>query len=351
MRVQFVVHTTGLTGGIRVVFEYANRLRARGHDVWIVHALDVVGGRFPSRPSLLRMAKRCKFALRPRVGWFDVHVPVLRRPQILDRYLPPADVVFATANETADWVVRLDATRGEKFYLVQHDETWTRDPELVRATWSLPLKKIVIASWLEKLAVERGAPAVAMIPNGVNTEQFGCTERQHRVPPRILLLCSRHPWKGTADALVALEDVRRRGRRFDLTGFGTERFPGLPPGTRWVHAPTGEKLRRLYCEHDIFISPSWAEGCQLPPMEAMASGCAVVATNVGGIPDYAVADRTALVVEPRQPEALAATLERCLDDPALVSRIAAAGREHIGHFTWERATDRLEGVLRSHVRA
>lgn len=348
MRIQFVVHTTGLTGGIRVVYEYANRLRARGHDVGIVHALDVAGG--GRWGGFVRAAKRCKFALRPQVRWFDVQVPIRRVPHILDRHLPPADAVIATANETADWVARLDASRGEKFYLVQHDEIWTRDPALVRATWTLPLKKIVIASWLAQLAVERGAPAVATIPNGVNSEHFGCGERVYRVPPRVLILCSRHPWKGTADALRAFELLRRRGRRFEVTGFGTETVPGLPAGMHWVQAPTGEALRRLYCEHEVFVSPSWAEGCQLPPMEAMASGCAVVATNVGGIPDYAVAGRTALVVAPRQPESLAAALERLLEDPQLVQRIAHGGKEHIAGFTWERAVAAFEGVLQAHVR-
>ena len=80
-------------------------------------------------------------------------------------------------------------------------------------------------------------------------------------------------------------------------------------------------------------------------MEAMACGCAVVATKVGGIPDYAVAGETALVVEPHEPAAVAAALGRLLDDHALLRQIAAAGQTHIRQFTWDRATDQFEKAL------
>ena len=55
------------------------------------------------------------------------------------------------------------------------------------------------------------------------------------------------------------------------------------------------EIRNIYNSCDVFLSPSWAEGSQAPPMEAMACGCAVLATNVGGIPDYAIAGETAAV--------------------------------------------------------
>lgn len=103
---------------------------------------------------------------------------------------------------------------------------------------------------------------------------------------------------------------------------------------------------RLLCPH---LAPSWQEGCQLPPMEAMACKCAVVTTNVGGIPDYAVAGQTALISDPRDPQALAQNIIRLLDYEAELMRISHAGYQHIKHFTWERATDKLQQVLASLV--
>lgn len=350
MRIQFVVNTTGLTGGIRVVCEHANRLQDRGHAVTIVHALDLEEG----SPGVVRRAriaaKRLKFALRPAVDWFDVRVPIRRVQRLESRWMQDADAVIATANETASGVAALASRCGTKFYFIQGDEVWARDPAVVRATWLLPLHRIVIATWLRELGERLGAPPVATVNNGVDLEQFHAPARSPGSPPRVLLMTHPAPGKGTADALMALESLRAAGLRFHVTCFGAHGFGERERRLgRTVARPTGESLRRLYSQHDLFVSPSWSEGWGLTPMEAMACGCAVVATNVGGIPDYAIAGQTALVVEPRRPAALASAVRELLESPSRLQQIAQAGQQHIRQFTWERATAALEAALEAHV--
>lgn len=337
-----------MTGGIRVVFEYANRLAARGHEVRVVHAYNLTGKKLPHKEGWLTLAKQFKYLAGQRPRWFDLRVPILRVPQLSNKYVPNADIVIATANETADWVARLDSQKGEKFYFIQHFEDWARDPALVRATWKLPLKKIVIASWLQKMAAEMGEDVVAMITNGVNLDQFHWQRRRFHRQPRVLMMTHALKWKGTEDGLSAIRLARETGYQFPVTLFGA--YPlkqPLPDNTRFVFAPAGQELRALYGEHDIFLSPSWSEGCQLPPMEAMACGCAVIATNVGGIPDYAIAGETALVTRPQHPEEMAAALVRLIRDPNLLWRLAIAGQKHIAQYDWEKATDMFERALGS----
>ncbi len=78
---------------------------------------------------------------------------------------------------------------------------------------------------------------------------------------------------------------------------------------------------------DIWVMPSLSEGLPLALLEAMFAGKAIVASAVGGIPEVIVSERDGLLVPPRDPEALAAALERLIASAALRSALGKAARE------------------------
>ncbi len=77
---------------------------------------------------------------------------------------------------------------------------------------------------------------------------------------------------------------------------------------------------------DVFVLPSESEGFGRVLVEAMAMGCPVVATNVGGIPDIVLDGETGLLVEPANPVAFAHAVRTLLDEPTRAARLGAAGR-------------------------
>ncbi|MBA2347133.1 MAG: glycosyltransferase family 4 protein [Solirubrobacterales bacterium] len=93
---------------------------------------------------------------------------------------------------------------------------------------------------------------------------------------------------------------------------------------------------------DVVVNPSYTEG--LPTSVLLAAACqrAVVATDVGGTREATPDGEAALLVPPRDPAALAAALQRVLDDPGLRARLAAAGFERVrGRFDWQRCVESL----------
>ncbi|MEK6245826.1 MAG: glycosyltransferase family 4 protein [Pseudomonadota bacterium] len=104
---------------------------------------------------------------------------------------------------------------------------------------------------------------------------------------------------------------------------------------------------------DIFALPSFAnEGVPQALVQAMLVELPCVTTPVGGIPEIAEHERTALLVAPRDPVALAAAIERLAGNEGLRRELGEAARKHcVEGYSYERMLDRMEAIYRnvSHV--
>jgi alpha-1,3-rhamnosyl/mannosyltransferase len=96
-----------------------------------------------------------------------------------------------------------------------------------------------------------------------------------------------------------------------------------------------EELASMYAASDAFVFPSLYEGFGMPPLEAMAAGTPVVASDRGAIPE--VLGGAALYVDPTDSGAIAEGIVQVLRDRALADRLRRAGRERAARFTCRRA--------------
>jgi glycosyltransferase involved in cell wall biosynthesis len=110
----------------------------------------------------------------------------------------------------------------------------------------------------------------------------------------------------------------------------------------FVSGVSDERIVELYNESACAVVPSLYEGFSLPAIEAMSSGCPLVATTGGALPEVAGPDgETCFAVAPGDSEALAAGIRRALDNPEGAARIGAAGRERVAQrWTWRNTAAR-----------
>ena len=335
MRISFLCPHVRIAGGVRAILTYADRLSRRGHDV------DVVVPAQSTLRALWRNTRRVGPTWIPgfaaRVQWVDAW----RATDLEGR-----DVVVATSWQSADAVARVQA--GAKFYLVQHYESlYHGQADVVDATYRLPLRKIVISTWLADVMREKFDAESDLIVTPVDPGLFRPVTVEVTTPrPRVLMLHHSYAWKGVGDGLDVIARVKRRVPSLHLVGFGVK-----PPGGRMAydefHAnPAQERLAHLYSGADVYLCPSWDEGLGMPSMEAMACGAALVTYDNGGSRDYARDNDTALVAHRRDVAHLAAKLERLVRDDALRAKIAARGREFVTTaFDWDRAVERMETLF------
>lgn len=353
MKVTFVLPFDGRrpVGGLKVAYEYANHLVKMGHDVTLVHPAGLYLGSGKSDRWYRNIAKFVIYGMTRKYlpsDWFVLDPKVVFRwlPSLRARRIPKSDVVVATAWETAEWVSGYPDDRGQKFYLIQHFEDWCGDRQRVLNTWKLPLKKVVISKWLGEIARSLGE-SFNYIPNGLDFERFGVdVAPKNRDPKRILMLYHYLDWKGSKEGLSALQLVHEKIPDIQVTLFGVVRPPAedLPVWISFEKLPSKQRLRELYNEAAIFMSPSWAEGWALPPAEAMQCGCATVLTDIGGH-EYAINGKTSLLSQPKDVEQMACHLLTLLQDNDLRIQLAHAAVAEIAQYTWTRATKSLEATF------
>ena len=333
-------------GGAKIMYEYANRLAARGHQVHLFHSI-----KRPYKKSATPVwIKQWLFALRgvARPGWFplDERIQSSIVPEITDRYLPDADVVLSTWWQMAFAIHALSSAKGKKFNLIQDYEVWAGQADKVHESYSLPIQHLVIARYLQALVFEKTGVLPVHIPNAIDASRFTLTNPiETRNPLSIIMLYSQEPRKGSDYGLRVLERLQKKYPALQVVLFGVyPRNEAIPASFDYHQRP--QQLAALYNQSALFVSPSLGEGWALPPAEAMACGCAVVCTQIGGHLDYAENEQTALLFEPGNEDDMYQAVDRLLNDQPLRERIARQGNNCITtSFSWNQSVDTLEGLF------
>ena len=341
-------------GGFKVHYEYANRLAERGHSVSVLHPCTV------EEPTgwKARLARTGKLAAdrlstQSTIGWYSLRddVQLLSVADLSERNVPAADVTLATSWATAEMAQSYSSKAGDIFQIVYDYELWrTANADLrqrmesaFRATRNCIATSPSVAAMLQEIGVQ----PVAYIPCGLDFGEFGIDiPIESRLPESVGFPAREQSSKGTADAVIALETLRkRRTQSLRVSAFGPRPMKGLPDDFRVEWSITSRQLRAFYNSISIFVFPSHFEGWGLPGMEALACGAALVAADSVGIRDYAHHEETALIVPRGRPDLLAAAVERLIEDSELRHRLARQGEAKVRQYTWERAVDALEALL------
>lgn len=174
----------------------------------------------------------------------------------------------------------------------------------------------------------------------------------------VVMIGSAAPHKNVKLILGMAEELADIGVRVAVVGmadgrvFSADRLEAPLPNVAWLGRVGDDELAALLRDSMCLAFPSLVEGFGLPALEAMATGCPVVASDAASLPE--ICGNAALLADPESREAWLTALRMLRQDPALRRRLAAAGRERARRFSWRRSAElyleemaRLDAVVPS----
>jgi glycosyltransferase involved in cell wall biosynthesis len=288
--------------------------------------------------------------------WFTFSNPVVLKwvftvPKI------DADILVATAWETAELIHGLVKTDKPVVYFVQADESLFDEPvrrnwqERVRETWRYPWKKIVVADFLKKKMLQYDrSDNIIKIPNGINFDHFHTTiPNIQRNPYSISMLAHNFFWKGTRDGLKALEIVREKYHEIQAVFFSTyKKMDYIPDWIDYWYNPSQNEIVKIYNNSAVFISCSHTEGFGLPVAEAMACSCCTVVTDIPAYHDFTVENETTLYYPVGDYHKLAEHIIALIENNAMREKLANNGYKQIrDRLSIEQSCGKFLDVIRS----
>ncbi|HKV11011.1 MAG TPA: glycosyltransferase family 4 protein [Thermoanaerobaculia bacterium] len=322
----YVLPTSQLHGGIRVVFEHAEGLAGRGYDVRVVGP-------------------------EPAPDWHPVRVPYTQIPLYEPGAIPAADVCIGTFWSTVGPACLSGSRR--VFHLCQGFEGVHREyaPILpqIDEVYRLPVPKLLISRHLEPVLSERYGCRCHFIGQALDSQRF--SPGPPRSPDSTLRIGVVGPFgirsKGIPEALRGLRLARERG--MPVTVWRASADPLSSPEEeigvtdRFFHRLDTPGMADFYRSLDAYVYSSYdEEGFPLPPLEAMACGVPVAITEIRPFAVYP--QDAALRYPPGEPEALVPVVEQLFD---LQKRraLAEAGLAYAQSLTLDKVLDRLEAAF------
>jgi phosphatidylinositol alpha-mannosyltransferase len=346
-------------GGVQVhVGQLAERLRANEHEVLVL------------APSSSRPAEPfVRVTGRPiRIPYNESVAPIAPSPRAyratrlaLERFRPdvvhvhepfvPGPSMFAALDSRVPVVATFHAYADRSRLLS------VAAPAL-RRVWSRLAVRIAVsqaaASFVEGPMGERNR--MRIVPNGADVELFAAaTPAQLPEGRRVLFVNRLDPRKGfrvMVDAFRSVADERSDAILI-VAGDGAERkaLRDLPIETRSRVVMLGnvphDELPPYHAAAEVFCAPATGrESFGIVLVEAMAAGLPVIASDIPGYREVVRDQIEGLLVPPRDPDALAASLGDVLDDTDLAKRLGEAGWQRARRYSWDTVAAEIEDIYR-----
>lgn len=342
MKINIIIPSTVLGGGLRVVFTYANYLVDNGHDV-IAYLPAIYKWRDIDKVNIKTTIAN-SFLRRNKITWFSPRFFIRVVPIISNSFIRDADVTIATAWFTARNVYELSEKKGKKVYFIQDYEIWNQNKNIVDATYMLDMHRIVITNTLKNTLLQECGVDSEVVYNGHASNEFFNGIKEVHTPRNLIMLGNFSEHKGGE---IGLRIMKQLHDKYGVKGiiFSAHPREDIPDFIEFYHQPPRDLLMSLYQKSDICLFPSKQEAWGLTAIEAMANKVAVVGFNTGCLSEIGENNVNALVVDVNDEDGFVNAVEMLIEDDRQLRRIQENGYNTVKELTWAKSGAKFEELL------
>ena len=220
--------------------------------------------------------------------------------------------------------------------------------------FQLPCKIIVLSSYWEDVLSERTSKdSIEVLPNAIDSNVYD--PEPHALTPHIVFVSNLIERKGVAELVEAIEHIEAQEQpEFKMTVAGkgplSERVSTLAnehENVTYLGYVSEEAKRSILEEGSIYVLPSHAEGLPIAILEGMAAGNAIVATDVGSIPEV-IGEDNGRTIPPGDVTELHQAITYLVENPDTVEDMASRNLAVIEEaYSWSAIAGRLEVIYDS----
>lgn len=321
IRVIYVLQTVGWSGGIKVVFEHANRLKKLGFDVEI-------------------------WSLSGKSVWpLDVPLRSFRNYDQLIAALEPIEAIkVATWWETIYPVWMSSVRHGIGVNFLQEIETWfyPNDYDAQRVVVSCYRKEFInmTTSGYNLDEIRSFGLNATLIPCGYDDAVYHPLPDVPRRTDMLLGLGRSFFQKNFMFSFRAWKKLGDGRPEFWLYGSEPD-LKSLDNRITYITRPNEEEVNVLHNQSTAFVQTSYHEGFCLPILEAMAAGSTIICTDAHGNRDFCHDGKNCIIIEQDNEEKLAAAIKKVFNDPKLRDRLGKAAIKTAQDYRWDVIAKRL----------
>jgi glycosyltransferase involved in cell wall biosynthesis len=339
LKIAFILPGGGPSGGVRCTVVAANQLQQRGHDVrLLVNKKDTLKG----------CIRRCirNVQCHP-TDWVKVSIKSAEYfKDIRKCHFSSDELVVASGWWAAREIKKLD----KRLLKVHHVRgIGSPDDNIMRDCWEEPVPKIVVASYLKEFIKRVVAQEVfAVVTDGIELRDYYPDPKYPRTGIGTIFKKGYH--KDPDTIIQVFKRIKANMPGADCYLFGAEPKP-KELSCEYIMQPPLEMARQIYSRCKVWLLCSRSEGFGLPILEAMACGCAVVATDCGGPKDMIQNGFNGFLCEVGNTTQIVDKICVLLDDEDLRRQFVSNSQEIVQEFSWDHSIDKLEKTLLDIYRA